>query len=159
MEIFFSGIPKCTHDSVSWLYFLIFVISGYGSVLFAYRWIIIKRVSVVYGYITLVFIGEFIRNGIDFYARVIHICNTSAFDNLSSTKLWSIRLIIILIALSAIVFHMSYRALLQGSDWQHRLNPLHVWCRLRDHGISKSVSAWIIIKYESIINFLKGEIR
>jgi hypothetical protein len=31
---------------------------------------------------------------------------------------------------------------------QHRLNPLHVYCRLLDRGINRRISVWICRTYE-----------
>ena len=36
-------------------------------------------------------------------------------------------------------------------ETQHRLNPLHIYCRLRDKGISKKTSMFISGTYEKII--------
>jgi hypothetical protein len=41
--------------------------------------------------------------------------------------------------------------------FRHYMNPLHVYCRLRDMGISKSVAAFICRLYEySVFRFLSA---
>lgn len=39
----------------------------------------------------------------------------------------------------------------------HWINALHVYCRLRDLGLSKRWALWLVRRYEGAIKALKGE--
>ena len=43
------------------------------------------------------------------------------------------------------------------NNWQHYLNPLHVYCRLRDLHFSERLALIVTREYEKIYNSLNGK--
>lgn len=104
-------------DTTIKLYLLIGIISTGGVVLFTY-WMIRYNWyrSVVFCYVTLLLAGEATRAWICLYGRGLLIDDPAAFWEFSLTWVWSFRLILSLVSVSAIVGHMAYRAVTRASN-------------------------------------------
>ena len=39
----------------------------------------------------------------------------------------------------------------RNKNWlEHKLHPMHIYCRMRDMGIAKKISLWLCIQYEKL---------
>ena len=101
-------------DHVFILYIIITITAVYGSGLFIWWWIKQGQASAIYMYVTLFLIGSAIEHGVEGYVRYIHLLQgESAMGLFQHCWVWAARLYVWLIAIVAIVIHMSYRAFIQ----------------------------------------------
>ena len=99
-------------DLALWTYVVMALVSTLGSVLFIW-WLARNRYksTSVYLYVTLLFIGETIRNWLNIQGRIHALANDGSFLIFSQGWIWPVRNLLSLAAMTAIVAHMSYRVL------------------------------------------------
>ena len=112
------------------MYSSIAAVSTFGSCLFV-GWFIRSgfRATSVYMYVTLLLVGETIRSWTNVYARKLSLLNDGSFYEFSLTWVWESRSILTLLALTAIVLHMSYRILTGKNpevpeEWSKKIRKL-----------------------------------
>lgn len=103
---------KLLGDPVAWVYFISALVCIYGSGLFVWWWKKQRGASSVFAYVTMIFMGELLESGVSLYSRYLRIHEDPAFITLASTALWPARKTVTLLALGALVVHMSIRAFL-----------------------------------------------
>jgi hypothetical protein len=99
-------------DLAWWLYLLITIVSGYGTVLFSY-WIVHNRfkASAVFTY-TLIWLAGTTFNGIiNMYARGLTLTDPLLFAEFSQSIWWPFRKVAIIIILIVFMTHMTLRFL------------------------------------------------
>jgi len=100
-------------DLTLWLYILICAVSLYGGLLFLWWWIKIKHATAPFIYVTILLFGTFIRTAGDIIKLLYFYCDGDEYLRIEGYAWWDMRLIPILIGISLIVGHMTYRAFLQ----------------------------------------------
>jgi hypothetical protein len=100
-----------SQDPAAWMYVISLSIALYGTVLFAWWWGKSGAASSVFIYVTFVFLGEVIESALSLYARFLYFtCNLTEYAAYLSSWAWPLRKLFTILALSAIVIHMTYRA-------------------------------------------------
>jgi len=97
-------------DLALFTYIALAVISSFGAALFI-GWLVHSsyRATSVYLYVTLLISGEAIRSWINVQGRLYALANDGSFYLFSQGWYWPSRNILSLVALTAIVAHMTYR--------------------------------------------------
>lgn len=98
-------------DLTVFLYILIGVISTVGTGLFV--WWMVKHDwwrSVVFCYVTLLLMGEAIRSWVSLMGRYTLLYYPEQFPEFTCSWVWSGRLILTFLSVTALVAHMIYRA-------------------------------------------------
>ena len=75
---------------------------------------------------------------------------------------WKVKDLFIVIGTFLIMITMIYRMFLEKfvlrkGGFSHFLNPLHIYCRLRDLKIANGFRRWIVKKYEKIFKFFSNK--
>jgi len=93
-------------------YWAMALVATFGSVLFVW-WLMRNRfrATSVYLYVTVLFVGEAVRSWINIQGRLHALENDGSFLIFSLGWFWPGRNILSLLAITAIVVHMSYRVL------------------------------------------------
>lgn len=93
------------------MYFYIGVVATIGVILFVY-WMIRYDWyhSVVFIYVTILLAGEAVRSWINLWGRYTLLTCPGEFLNFTMSWMWSSRLLLSLVSVTAIVGHMCYRA-------------------------------------------------
>ena len=97
-------------DLALFTYIALAVISSFGAALFI-GWLVRSsyRATSVYVYVTLLISGEALRSWINVLGRLHALANDGSFYLFSRGWYWPARNILSLVALTAIVAHMTYR--------------------------------------------------
>ena len=98
-------------DTALLLYVTCAIVSGYGLALFVSWWAKVGKASAVYKYITFLFLGIFLNNSINTYARL---STLSGHVEYLYSWWWEVRGLLILVCVSLIVGHMTYRLISKG---------------------------------------------
>ena len=99
-----------THDIVWWLYLLIAIFSWYGFGLFGWWWLKLRHATRPYMYVTFTYLGLGIYSSGDIFARSLRFANAQQYYDFMGSTIWTLRPIIVLLAVVVMVSHMSYRA-------------------------------------------------
>uniref|UniRef100_A0A6H1ZDZ5 Uncharacterized protein n=1 Tax=viral metagenome TaxID=1070528 RepID=A0A6H1ZDZ5_9ZZZZ len=111
MNLILANIQK---DMAYSMYVFLFLVSAYGSVLFAWWWIKKGSASAVYAYVTFMLLGEAIESIIAVKARHFWMAGKLLeYQEFLCSWTWKMRTSITLIAITCIVIHMTYRAIFQ----------------------------------------------
>jgi len=96
------------------------VVAAFGSMLFLW-WLGKNHFhgSSVFVYVMILLMGETLRSVVDSYGRWLSLYQHQGFIELSGGWLWTARLLVLLIALIAIVSHMTYR-IIKGPEINRR---------------------------------------
>jgi hypothetical protein len=99
-------------DLAWWLYLLIVIVAGYGTVLFGY-WVVKNRfkTSTVFAYVWIWLAGTAFNGIVNLYARSLTLTDPDLFCAFSKTFWWPLRKITILVILTVFMVHMTLRFL------------------------------------------------
>ena len=103
-------MSKLIYDPTALIYLATIVLTLYGAGLFAWWWIKKGQASAVFAYVLMIFLGEFVESCVALYARSLAMCDEVAHHLLLMSPAWPSRKSVTVLALAAIVIHMSYRA-------------------------------------------------
>ena len=104
-------MDKCLSDLTYWLYVLTIVISTYGSALFLWWWIKKGSATTVYSYVTFLLLGEAFSASLSLFARHLFLTeDVEAYAMFIRSPIWPFRHLLVFMALTVLVCHMSYRA-------------------------------------------------
>jgi hypothetical protein len=110
-------------DIATWTYIWGFLVEGYGFLLFFWWWNKARRedahISTVFIYIMAILLGSCIRDAVEMYAgycrTTLDIPYEAMRDKVYEAWFWPGRMVIVKIAFTVLVIHMSVRAF-----WQRR---------------------------------------
>lgn len=104
-------IKDCLCDSTVWSYLVAILISLYGTCLFIWWWGKNGNPSSVFAYVTFIFVGELQESATSLIARIIRLSgNADYYLQFLSSLWWTGRKTITIMALGALVLHMTWRA-------------------------------------------------
>jgi hypothetical protein len=97
-------------DPTSWVYITSLFVSLYGAILFFWWWARVGKASSVFMYVTFIFLGEAVESLMSLNARMLHLaCNSKGYETFIASWIWPGRKILTVIALAAIVVHMTWK--------------------------------------------------
>lgn len=106
----------------------------------------------LYNWITLFFITSILYLEIGAIGRGLRICDFDAYLNFTESKTWIICILPNLFVVIGMSIHMLVRLIrFRYPKASHYLNPLHIYCRLRDKKVGKNVAKFITEVYEKTI--------
>jgi hypothetical protein len=103
---------NCHADVAVWIYIITILVCFYGSGLFFWWWIKKGSASAVYIYVTLLLFGQGFQAVLSLQARFLWLSGQmEIYKEFLCSWAWHSRTVLALIACTAIVFHMTYRAI------------------------------------------------
>lgn len=108
------NIDKFIYDHAVWVYFITAVSALYGFLLFAWWWVKQGKATTVYKYVMLYLLGSFTTFSISMFSRY-HLLVHDSHEVLESWY-WPFRLYPMVLAIVALVVHMTYRVIVGSSN-------------------------------------------
>jgi hypothetical protein len=97
-------------DETMLIYVLVLAVSLYGAGLFLWWWSKKGKATNIYIYVTFIFVGEVIETAVVMWSRFLVLTGqASAKEIFQGSAFWSLRKVVLLIALSLIVVRMTQR--------------------------------------------------